>query len=200
VLLNSLLRSLGLGEDAASRVADAIQDWRDPDSLRRPNGAEEGEYRQAGLPGRPANQPFQAVEELQLVLGMEAELYRRIAPMVTVFSRAPGVNPAVASRSVLLGLPNVTEEQVDGYLAERETALASGRPAPIFAPAAAFTSFAQTSALTVRAEVDMGGGLRVGREAVAVLTPQFARRPVALLSWREVALDKVSVGEGLLAR
>ena len=67
-------------------------DWRDADDLKRPNGAEEPEYRAAGLDYKPANAPFQAIEELQLVLGMRPDIYRRLAPSITVFSRSPGVN------------------------------------------------------------------------------------------------------------
>ena len=40
-LLRGLFLSLGIADDEASKIVDAILDWRDPDSLRRPNGAEE---------------------------------------------------------------------------------------------------------------------------------------------------------------
>jgi general secretion pathway protein K len=87
-LLRGLLVSSGLPDDEATRVLDAILDWRDPDDLKRPNGAEEPEYKAAGLSYKPANGPFQAIEELQLVLGMRPELYRRMAPSITVFALA----------------------------------------------------------------------------------------------------------------
>ena len=97
-LLRGLLLSVGLADDEASRLLDAILDWRDPDSLKRPNGAEEPEYRAAGLTYKPANAAFQTIEEIQLVLGMRPEIYRRIAPSITVFSRQVGVNPRSAAR------------------------------------------------------------------------------------------------------
>ncbi len=75
-----------------------------------PTAPRNAEYAQAGLKGRPANYPFQSTEELQLVLGMRPELYQRIAPMITVYSRQPGVNPHLASRAVLLAIPGVTAE------------------------------------------------------------------------------------------
>ena len=40
-----------LGEEEAAKLLDAVLDWRDPDSLKRPNGAEESDYAQAGLKG-----------------------------------------------------------------------------------------------------------------------------------------------------
>jgi general secretion pathway protein K len=121
-LLRGLLVSSGLPDDEATRVLDAILDWRDPDDLKRPNGAEEPEYKAAGLSYKPANGPFQAIEELQLVLGMRPELYRRMAPSITVFSRSPGVNTQIATREVLLAIPGATTEVVDDYIARREAA------------------------------------------------------------------------------
>ena len=131
-LLAGLLRRAGLEEAEAARQLDVILDWRDADGLRRPNGAEEPEYTAAGLPGRPANQIFQSAEELQLVLGMRAEIYQRLASMITVYSRQPGVNPHVASRETLLAIPSVTDETVDEYLSQREAALKENRPLPPF--------------------------------------------------------------------
>jgi general secretion pathway protein K len=186
-LLKGLLRYAGLGEEDAAKLLDAVLDWRDPDDLRRPNGAEAADYEQAGLKYRPANYPFQTTEELQLVLGMRAEAYQRIMPMITVYSRQPGVNPHLATRAVLLVIPNVTPEQVDQYLAEREAARNEKRPLPIFTAAGPYGSYAQTSAVTVRADVTFEGGVAVSREAVAMLTPQFPRRPFTYLAWREIS-------------
>jgi general secretion pathway protein K len=189
-LLKGLLRYAGLAEEEAVKLLDAILDWRDPDTLKRPFGAEEAEYSQAGLKGRPANFPFQSTEELQLVLGMRPEVFQRIAPMITVYSRQPGVNPHLASRNALLAIPGVTPEQVDLYLGERERARAEGRAMPVFTAAGAYATYAQATAITVRAEVLLERGIAVTREAVAVLTPQFPRRPWTLLAWREVSRDQ----------
>lgn len=182
-LLRGMLLSVGVQEDEATRLLDAILDWRDPDSLRRPNGAEEPEYRAAGLDYGPANEPFGAIEELQLVLGMRPEIYRRIAPMITVYSKQPGINPALASRDVLLAIPGVTPELVDDYIRRREEALASNQPAPAFVQAAAYTSGA-SMVTNVRAEARLDDGTYFAREAVALLR-SLPRRPVSFLVWRE---------------
>ena len=183
-LLRGLLLSVGLADDEASKLLDAILDWRDPDSLRRPNGAEEPEYRAAGLSYRPANAPFQAIEEIQLVLGMRPEIYRRIAPSITVFSRQTGVNPQLASREVLLALPGVITEQVDDYIARREAARAAGQPLPAFVQAGVAATSGYTMVATVRAEARLDDGTVFAREAVAVLRPA-PRKPVTFLAWRE---------------
>jgi general secretion pathway protein K len=182
-LLRGLFLAQGLAEEDAAKIVDAILDWRDPDSFKRPNGAEEADYRAAGLSYRPANAPFQAIEELQLVLGMRPDLYRRIAPSITVFSRQPGVNPQLATREVLLALPNVTPEAVDQYLALREDARANGRPLPSFPAAGAFAS-SFTTVVTVRSEARLEDGAVFVREAIALMRPS-PRRIVTFLAWRE---------------
>ena len=182
-LLRGLFMSAGLPEDDAAHLVDAVLDWRDADSLKRANGAEEDDYRAAGLAYKPANEPFQAIEELQLVLGMRPELYRRIAPSITVFSRQPGINVHLASRDTLLALPGVTAEQVDQYIAAREANRAAGQALPPFPPAGALASGASMIA-TIYAEARLDDGLSFAREAAALLRPA-PHRPVAFIAWRE---------------
>ena len=189
-LLKGLFRLAGLGEDDAAKLLDAVLDWRDQDSLKRPNGAEEPEYAQAGLKGRPANYPFQSTEELQLVLGMRPEVYQRIAPMITVYSRQAGVNPPPAQRAVVLPIPPSTEQALDAFVAARAAARAAARVPPIFVGAASYGSYAQVSAVTIRADVSLEEGITVSREAVAMVTPQYPRRPYTFLAWREVSRDR----------
>ena len=182
-LLRGLFLSLGLSDEETGKILDAILDWRDPDSLKRVNGAEEPEYRAAGLTYKPANAPFQAIEELQLVLGMRPHIYRRLAPLVTVFSRNPGVNVQVASREVLLAIPGVTSAIVDEFIAQRDQARLAGLPGPILREAAAFNA-GLTMAASIRSEARLEDGTTFVRDAVALLRPT-PRRPVTFLAWRE---------------
>jgi general secretion pathway protein K len=182
-LLRGLLLTSGFTDEEATRVLDAILDWRDPDSLKRPNGAEEADYRAAGLTYKPANAPFQAIEELQLVLGMRPDIYRRMAPFVTVFSRQPGVNPTLAAREVLLAIPGISPDVVDAYIARREEARAQGQALPSLPQAAAFTA-GNTMVASVRAEARLDDGAVFAREAVALLRP-VPRKPVTFVAWRE---------------
>jgi general secretion pathway protein K len=198
-LLRGLLLSLGVEEQDATALLDAILDWRDPDTLRRPNGAEEAEYRAAGLSYVPANAPFQAIEELQLVLGMKPEIYRRLAPLITVYSKQPGVNAAIAPREVLLAIPGVTPQLVDDYIRQRDAAMAANQPVPPFVAGA---SYAAGSAMVtnVRAEAQLDDGTYFAREAVALLR-SAPRRPVAYMVWREstapaMAAENAAPGRG----
>ena len=85
-LLAKLLLALGVRQPRAQNLAAAIVDYRDPDDLLTPGGAESGDYSSAGLPYGPKNKPFEAVSELQRVLGMDFALYQKLVPNVTVYS------------------------------------------------------------------------------------------------------------------
>ena len=182
-LLRGLLLSAGLKEEEATRLLDAILDWRDPDAFKRPNGAEESDYRAAGLTHKPANSSFQAIEELQLVLGMRPELYRRLAPSITVFSRQPGVNAQLASRDVLLAIPGVTAEIADQYIAQRDAARQQNQAVPVLEQAAAFAA-GNSMVATIRAEARLEDGVVFTREAGALLRP-VPRKLVTFIAWRE---------------
>ena len=184
-LIRGLLIASGLPDDEADRVLDAILDWRDPDDLKRANGAEEPDYKAAGLQYKPANGPFQAIEELQLVLGMRPELYRRLAPFITVYSRSPSVNAQLAAREVLLAIPGATPELVDDYVARREAARAAGQPLPAFPQPSLVSGF--TMVATIRSEAQLDNGTVFVREAVAILRPA-PRKPVTFLAWRQPPL------------
>lgn len=186
-LLRGLLLSAGLSDEEATQLLDAILDWRDPDSLKRAHGAEEEDYRAAGLPYRPANAPFQAIEELQLVLGMRPEIYRRIAPSITVYSRQAGVNAQLATREVLLAIPGLATEVVDDYIARREQARTQGQPLPILPEAAAFTA-GNSMVLSLRSEARLDDGTYFAREAVALMR-SAPRKPVTFVVWRESTAD-----------
>lgn len=101
LLLAQLLMLFGASDAEAFSLVDAIVDFRDADDLVRVNGAEATEYRDAGLARGPKNALFQTVEELEQVLGLRPQLYVAIKPYLTVHSRRPGIDPAVAPLPVL---------------------------------------------------------------------------------------------------
>jgi general secretion pathway protein K len=121
-LLEGLLRVLGVEEPERLALVDAIQDWRDPDDLRRPFGAEAAEYRAAGFGYGPRNDHFESIDELRLVFGMTPELYERMRPLVTVHSRRAQVNVDTASVEVLRAIPGLSEEQALEWVQTRAAA------------------------------------------------------------------------------
>ena len=182
--LGGLLLSVGVDAEKSARLLDAILDWRDTDALTRPNGAESEAYQAAGLPYEPANAPFDAVEQLQQVLGMSHDIYLRLAPLITIHSGQPGINTLVAPRGVLMAIPGADPAQVDAYIEQRQQSLASGQTPLPFSAGAAFMSGAANSVINIRAEARMPDGVVFVREAVARRSGE-AKRPVAFLSWKE---------------
>jgi general secretion pathway protein K len=183
LLKNLLIVVGGLEEPAAGALVDAIADWRDPDELRRPNGAELPEYRAANSKYVPANAPFETIGEAARVLGMTPAVFQKIARVITVYSRQPGVNPATAERAVLLALPNATAESVDTFLELRAQALENKLPMPPFPPAQAFGS-GPVPVWRIHAEATMPDGVSFIREAVLRPSPD-AQRPLIALAWLE---------------
>ncbi|QTN26115.1 general secretion pathway protein GspK [Rhodoferax sp. AJA081-3] len=185
LLLVGLFRSAGMTQESAVALADSVQDWRDTDKLRRLHGAEEAEYVAAGKSYTPPNAPFETVDELQRVLGMTPQVFRLLEPALTVYSRQPGVNTAVAQRQALLAIPGVSPEMVEQFLVLRASMMASQQPAPVFVGAGAFASGpGGLPAYAVRSEVKMADGTAFVRQAVARIT-RDPKRPVVVLAWGE---------------
>jgi len=99
-LLASWFASVGFDPNSAQSLANKIADFRDSDNLPHSDGAEESEYRAAGLTWGPKNSPFEGVEELQQVLGMTAGIYDRVAPQLTVYSVGAPINPTAAGKQL----------------------------------------------------------------------------------------------------
>ena len=183
-LLKGLFMSAaGLSADDADRLVDAVMDWRDPDDAKRLHGAEAPEYRAAGRNYVPANANFETIEEVQRVLGMTPEIYAKIADLITVYSRQPGIDPAGASRGVLMSIPNMTPEIVDAFIAQREVSRATGQPMPVLPQAVGYVSMG-TAGFHVNATVRMPDGVVFVREVVAQPTGN-PKRPLQYLTWRE---------------
>lgn len=115
-LRNFLLQFVG--DRAATVLASAIEDWRDPDSGTRPGGAEAPEYARAGSIFEPSNGPFERLEEVRRVLGMSDSLAYRIAPFVTVDGDGR-VNINSAEQTVLASLPGIGPEGARSLLQRR---------------------------------------------------------------------------------
>lgn len=102
----------------ADRVAQAILDWRDADSLPRSNGAERDDYIREGMLALPTNQTFREVSDLLNVAGITPEIYARVAPYLT--TRGAGVvNVNSADTVVLRAVPGMTDETLANILSQR---------------------------------------------------------------------------------
>jgi general secretion pathway protein K len=149
-LLATLFTVVGSEPEAATRMAGAILDWRDPDPLTQPGGgAEDPDYASAGRIHGAKDAPFESVAELEQVLGMTPALYAKVEPHLTVFSGRGQPDPAFASSEVLRAM-GLDAEQV----------LARRRAQDAAAPGAVVAGNSGTYSIESRAR------LRDGREVV----------------------------------
>ena len=162
--LRQLLKQLDVAN--AEGLSDAISDFRDADDSARDDGAEWPEYRAAGLPYVAHNRPFRSVAELRLVLGMNEEIFQRLRPYVTVYSRRRGVDPRYAPEMVLRAIPGLGESAIDEILETRDGQL-GGRGAN---PRGAYFNRSNRRSFTVFAEAEMADGGRFLRHAVIELS------------------------------
>jgi len=186
-LLAGLFTSAGVAADEAAALSDRIQGWREAGAGKRLNGAIAEDYRAAGYEYGPRNAPFQSVDELKLVMGMSPELFRKVAPALTVYSHRGSVNRQTAPREVLLALGVTNGAGVDQIIASRGVAAGAaggGLIGGILAPSIALTDWA----FAIRAKVTMPSGNVHGRESVVRITND-PQRPYWILTWREVPGD-----------
>ena len=87
-------------------LAAALLDWRDPDDLPRPGGAEAEWYRSQGR-RLPRNGPFASVDELALVRGFDSVLVAEARAFMTVIGSGT-VDLNQAPIRVLAALPGMT--------------------------------------------------------------------------------------------
>lgn len=164
-LLERLFAAVGFEPVRAKRLAAAVVDFRDPDSSPLAHGAEEKDYRRAGLTHGPKNSAFHAVEELDQVLGFEPGEVGRLLPLVTVHSQAAGIDPKVAPSALLSML------ELGGTTARR-----SG--------SSGFVSRSSGKALGIEVMVGSKTGGTFRRRAIVLIT-RHPNRPFAILDWRQ---------------
>lgn len=192
--LNALLRTIGVKNERARAIAAAIVDWRDPDNLVTPNGAELPTYVEAGAAARPGNRPFLSVDELNGVLGMTADIAARLLPLVTVYTAASEVNPETAPEDVLRATLPAEEARAimsrrNKRAAEPESdddmsaGLSSLNEESKDATAADLAEVAEGPLYSVEISATMSNGVTANGRAVVWLT-RDVRHPYRILDWR----------------
>lgn len=131
-LLQGLMAFAPVEAELQTKLVNAILDWRDADDLVRIEGAEKDEYKKAGLSYQPRNKPFQSIGELQLVLGMDEQVFKWIENLVTVYSGQAKVDLKQATKEVLQVLPEMDAGLIGSYIAARRESAINGLPAPAF--------------------------------------------------------------------
>jgi len=70
-ILENLFTQWGLQLDQADHVADCLYDWVTPGDLPSLNGAKAADYAKANLPQSPTYKPFDSLDEVKLVMGVD---------------------------------------------------------------------------------------------------------------------------------
>ena len=182
-LIEGLLGQHAPTEDAFA-ITQAILDWRDPDSQRRPQGAEDNDYRALGRRSGARDGPFETVAELVQVKGMTPALLDRVAPDLTVDCLKAGVEPLAASPAVLAAVPGLAPPGIAAFLDRRAAWQANpqaGQP-PVLAGAGDYAEDSEADAFGLRATVTLPGGRSLVWEAVAWITPT-GEKPYVLRRW-----------------
>lgn len=108
-LLAAAFEGIGYNVEAAQRTATAIIDFRDADDRTTENGAELDDYLRTNLSHTPKNRPFESADELAQVLGVSPASFNRLRGFVTVHSRRPGIDTAVAPAGLLALLSKIDQ-------------------------------------------------------------------------------------------
>ena len=188
-LLLGLLRANGVEQPEV--LIDRIADFRDPDKDRRSEGAEDADYENAGRSQGAKDAPFESVEELQQVLGVSRTLYDRLAPALTVYSEARGIDPLTAPPEALRALPEIDPAVVEALLAERQAeepdlvGLLTEFEAYLAGPGSLVYSISSEAVTPV--------GARFRREAIIALVPG-SDRPFRVFSWKRGRLRSAQSG------
>jgi general secretion pathway protein K len=183
-----LFESVGLDSRTASTITDRIVEWRtDPasDDAHTLHGGNDQDYVAAGRPWRPRHGEFQTVSELNLVLGVTPQLFAKVRPALTVYSRNDSPDPNLAPRLVLAALNPGNPGQVDKIMAQRSGA---------FTQAGLSTTKSTSGGATIAPGSDLGGrtfeidvdatyaGRHVTRRVVLVMTGDITR-PYLVEDW-----------------
>ena len=193
-LLKSLIANASLDEELQTRLVSAILDWRDEDDLVHIEGAEKQEYQDAGLSYQPRNKPFQSIEELQLVLGMDKSVFKWIEPLITVYSEQQQVTMQVAAKEVLQVIPGLDRGLVDSYIAARVESAINNLPAPPFPSSSEMnTPTGQGNVLTVVSEAVLDDQSRASVSAVIKKSGNSQAIPFEVLKWQHVSANSASL-------
>jgi general secretion pathway protein K len=166
--LEAVLEAAGAEEAMRQRLVDAILDWRDKDKLRRLHGAEDNDYRHAGLDWGARDGPFSSVDELRYVLGVTHELFKRLAPYLTVHSGRGDVNLQYAPAWLFSALTSREYEVTESL---------DGGDAPAAGP------------FHITAWATSNSGARASVEAVLGIA-RTGEEPYKILSWHEPARSR----------
>jgi general secretion pathway protein K len=179
-LIARMLNGFGATPDQAEKLAAAIADFGSTATNAVLEDVERREYANAGRPYGPKKALFETTLELDQVIGMPHEMFRRLLPYVTVHSRRPGIDPEAASPALLAAVAGEDSDKVRalmrGNTAGIDLASLPGRlPLGTMAPRGG-------RSFLIHVEISMPGKTVFVREAIVELVEES--KPLVLREWR----------------
>lgn len=119
-LLQGLPLALGLDDDRAAAFAQTIIDWRDENSEKNVQGAEDRDYdrEQHGSSGA-GDRPFAHPAELRYLPAVDRAVWTRLAPLVTIYTGNAGPDQTKApeqvrrAMAIARGLASASEDETE---------------------------------------------------------------------------------------
>lgn len=193
--LSAVFRAVTGDKWEQQHLVNSVLDWRDEDDQPLPHGAEKKQYKEAGLPYVPSNRAFQTLDELQLVLGMDEEIFAMIQPWLTVYSGQPEVDLKQATPEVLQILSeDLKDKNVrNEYMEQRLTAEADQNDVD--------AGIGENQAYTIIVEVKMDDDSSATLEAVIKIQSEDpSLPPMQVLDWKQNQLRQSLFGNEMESR
>ena len=172
-VLKALFKAAGMNDGPANELAARVVEWR---SFGRPGDLNNNAaYVAAGRDYGPRHGPFASLEELQMVLGMEPGIYRKLVGQITIWSGRNAPDPNYAPALAMQAIPGMTPEQANAaYAARQQPGAKPGLGA------------SQGVTHSIRSEATLPDGTRaVLRATVRLQGARAGAQPYAVLRWQE---------------
>ncbi len=184
-LLVGLFASLGISEEEALMLTERVIDWRDNDNIKGFSGAEDDDYEAEGYPYGAKDALFDTVPELQQVMGIDYDMYRKLEPAVTVYSGSRNLNIAYAPEQALMALPDVGLEDARQFIEERELVENVGDELPILPNGQSGVARGGGVAFSIVVKATLSNGHWAQLDATIRLGGTVQGRPFRIVRWRD---------------
>jgi general secretion pathway protein K len=124
--VRSMFAAAGVDGARLDTLVDTFEDWQDDDDEMRTNGAEAPAYVSLGI--KPRNGDLRTIDELRQLKGMDAALFAKLSPALTVFFGDNGGFSQSTAQPLALAVMLGTGADTPAVI-ERERELEGERPA-----------------------------------------------------------------------
>ena len=164
-------------------IVDAVLDWRDRDNLKRPSGAEDADYEDAGYDYGAKDAPFNTKEELQQVAGVSRAVYEALASYITVHGQNQRLSLQSAPPHTLAMLPGLTPSDAQTIADARAEGSDGGLGMEVARADGDLTTLRPGTTFEVQAQATVKGISQ--RLSAAVLIGRNNPAGYEILAWRE---------------